>query len=95
MSSLADTLHRLEVKIPDGQGGTTTQVIKLDYAENISGKPLVFATRFEFPNTGKDYILYIATDEEQVYRYDVSTGTYKIVGSNWRDIDLIDGGGAA
>lgn len=95
MSSLADVLHRLEVKIPDGQGGTTTQVIKLDYAENISGKPLVFATRFEFPNTGKEYFLYIATDEEQVYRYDNVTGTYKIVGSNWRDIDLIDGGGAA
>lgn len=97
-ASSTDMAYTLEVKVPDplDKTKTTTQQIRLlvDWKE-VQNKPLVFSSRFEFPNTGNNKFLYIATDENKVYRYDSVNSVYKIIGSDWHDIKLIDCGGAA
>lgn len=53
---------------------------------------VIFKTRHEFPVIGASDKLYVATDENSIYRYDVASRTYKCVGSDFRMLDLIDGG---
>lgn len=53
-----------------------------------------YVTHYEFPNRGKEAALYIATEENKVYRWDQDTATYYCVGSNYEDIKIIDGGEA-
>ena len=90
----SEPLYSLEVKVPDGSGGYTTKKVKLDYEANIDNKPLVFGTRFEFPSIGEEEKIYIATDEQRIYRFDTAESVYRIIGSDWNEIELIDCGGA-
>lgn len=76
---MAQDLFRLEVKIPDGQGGYTTQVVQLDYTENIAGKPLVFCTEAQLPAEGNSIYLYIVTDKSKIVYYDANSKSYKSV----------------
>ena len=91
---MPEIYHRLEVKVPTEDGGYTTRVIKLDYTENISGKPLVFLPRSEFPTVGRENFLYVATDENQIYYFDTDSGTYETLAANFDTINEIDGGDA-
>lgn len=57
-------LYQLEVKLPSGPNGEIrTQVVKLKGLEQVK-----FHTKFEFPNTGSSDLLYVATDENKIYR---------------------------
>ena len=57
-------LYQMEVKLPSGPNGESrTQVVKLKGLEQIK-----FRTRFEFPNTGSSDLLYVAIDENKIYR---------------------------
>jgi hypothetical protein len=57
-------LYQLEVKLPSGSNGEIrTQVVKLKGLEQVK-----FHTKFEFPNTGSSDLLYVATDENKIYR---------------------------
>jgi hypothetical protein len=38
--------------------------------------------------------LYVATDENKIYRWDSTDSIYRVVGSDYNDIKLIDCGGA-
>ena len=93
MSEQSKEYYSLEVKVPNGSGGYTTKKVQLDYATNLVNKPLVFDNHFSFPSVGEPQFLYIATDENQIYRYDENKTIYVIIGSDWHDIDLIDCGG--
>lgn len=97
-----DYAYTLEVKVPDPNDAnkTITKKVRLliDWAE-ITNKPsnlgsTEFMSRFDFPNTGVENVLYVALNENKIYRFDASTKTYKVVGSDWNDIELIDCGGA-
>lgn len=60
---LDDTaLYQLEVKLPSIDGVSQTQVIKLKGSEQ-----LWFSERADFPETGNDIMLYVATDENVIY----------------------------
>ena len=57
-------LYQMEVKLPSGPNGESrTQVVKLKGLAQI-----IFHTRFEFPNTGSSDLLYVATNENKIYR---------------------------
>ena len=57
-------LYQMEVKLPSGPNGESrTQVVKLKGLDQIK-----FHTKFEFPNTGSSDLLYVAIDENQIYR---------------------------
>lgn len=55
-------------------GGTVSGKVKVP--EQVVAAELVFANRFEFPNVGRKDRLYIATDENAAYRFDVSQNVY-------------------
>lgn len=61
-------------------------------AESASSNELIFKNRFEFPTIGNLNLLYIATDENQIYRWDSDTNAYICTGADWHDIEIIDGG---
>lgn len=84
-----EALYQLEVKLPSENGEIRTQVVKLKTEDKLH-----FNTRFEFPNIGDSSLLYIATDENKVYRWDAANMIYRVVGSDYNDIDTIDCGGA-
>lgn len=52
------------------------------------------STISEFPNVGNEACVYIATSENRAYRWDDTAVKYYCVGSDWRDIQMITGGGA-
>lgn len=82
--------YQLEVKLPSGPNGESkTQVIKLAGLEQI-----LFSTKLEFPNTGDSSLLYVATDENKIYRWDNNSMVYKVVGSDYNEIKTINCGGA-
>lgn len=53
---------------------------------------LIFSSYFEFPNIGKADVLYIATDENKQYLWSVTEMRYVATGSDWHDIQIIQGG---
>lgn len=55
-------------------GGGISGAVKT--AEQVAVTELSFASRFEFPNIGRADRLYIATDENAAYRFDISRNIY-------------------
>lgn len=97
-----DYAYTLEVKVPDPNDAnkTITKKVRLliDWNE-ITNKPsglgvLEFKDYFDFPKRGNEQTLYIATNENRIYRYITASNIYKVVGSDWNEIDIIDCGGA-
>ena len=97
-----DYAYTLEIKVPDPNNATKTITKKvrllIDWTE-ITNKPsnlgsTEFKSRFDFPNIGNSNTLYVALNENKIYRFDVNHSSYVVVGSDWNDIDLIDCGGA-
>lgn len=52
------------------------------------------STTQEFPSVGNELCLYIAENENKLYRWDDTTIKYYCVGSDYNDIKIINGGGA-
>lgn len=63
----------------------------LNMAKNIYVKEIEFNNRFEFPSVGKDNMLYVAKDEHKVYIFNSTTLNYEIVGSDYTEIEVIQG----
>lgn len=65
--------------------------IKIDELTNQDVRSsLQFLTHFDFPNIGDTNKLYIATDENKIYRFDDKTLTYKcVVGNTFDEIESI------
>ena len=59
--------------------------------EKSDVRELVFAKRFEFPTDGDPLKLYIATDEDAIYRYDSIKAIYVQLTTSV-DGQIIDGG---
>lgn len=45
-----------------------------------------------FPETGNESCLYVDTSENKVYRWDNESKTYIVVGTNYDNMNIIDGG---
>lgn len=63
-------------------------------AQRVYVKELVFENRFEFPSVGEANKLYIAKDENSIYRWDEDEMVYTALGLQTEDIKLINGGNA-
>lgn len=53
-----------------------------------------FETHHNFPNIGNPNMLYMDKQANKLYRWDTDTLHYYIIGSNYDDIEIIDGGNA-
>lgn len=60
-------------------------------AETVIIKELTFNNRFEFPSIGRSDLMYVATDENRVYRFDEESLTYYCIGSDYNEIEVIQG----
>ena len=54
-------------------------------------KELTFNNRFEFPSIGRSDLMYVATDENRTYRFDEDSLTYYCIGSDYNEIEVIQG----
>lgn len=54
-------------------------------------KELTFNNRFEFPSIGRSDLMYVATDENRTYRFDEESLTYYCIGSDYNEIEVIQG----
>lgn len=52
-------------------------------------KELIFKNYQQFPAIGTADLLYIATDDNSIYRFDEDTLTYMCVGRDYKEIDTI------
>lgn len=59
-----------------------------------NGKVMTYQNHFIFPGIGKENIIYIDQDNNSVYRWDDENVKYYRVGSNYEDIQFINGGDA-
>lgn len=50
---------------------------------------------YQFPNVGNSKYIYVSTDENKVFRWDNETLKYYVIGSDYNDIKIIDGGNAS
>lgn len=67
-----------------------TQQLVEDFGQEVVQK----LTFLEFPNIGDERYLYIDQEMNKSYRWDATNLKYYCVGSNYEDINLVDGGGA-
>ena len=72
-----------------GNNGTVNGDIQK--AENIYVKETEFNNRYEFPSIGKDNIIYVAKDENKIYRFNEDSLTYYCIGSDYNEIEVIQG----
>lgn len=63
----------------------------VDKAENIYVKEIEFNNRYEFPSIGKENMIYVARDENKTYRFDEESLTYYCIGSDYNEIEVIQG----
>lgn len=77
--------------VAESSGGTVCGKIEgvVEKARTVYEQELRFRTYSEFPGIGEADKLYIATDEDTIYRFDTELGAYKAVGGNPADIKEI------
>lgn len=51
-----------------------------------------YGSIYEFPNQGVTSTLYITSDENAAYRWDLSNNRYYCIGRNYQEIEEINGG---
>ncbi len=71
--------------------GGNSIIGNVDKAENIYVKEIEFNNRYEFPSIGKENMIYVARDEHKVYIFNTATIAYEVVGSNYNEIEIIQG----
>lgn len=71
--------------------GGNSVIGNVDKAENIYVKEIEFNNRYEFPSIGKQNMVYVAKDEHKMYIFNTATLAYEVVGSNYNEIEIIQG----
>lgn len=79
-----------------GSINSTTRVngsISGSQAQPSSASPIVIKdSKYEFPTVGDGRCLYISVSENKTYRFDEAQLKYYVVGSDYEDIKIINGG---
>ena len=79
-----------EVAVDNGFVGTEQEWLESLRAEANQ----TYASIYDFPNIGEVGVLYAETTKNKIYRWDSTDQRYYCVGSDWEQIDCIDGGNA-
>ena len=72
-------------------GGSGDIVGNVEKADNIYVKETEFNNRYEFPSIGKPNMIYVAKDENKTYRFNEDSLTYYCIGSDYNEIEVIQG----
>lgn len=76
-------------KVSGAIGGSGKASGAINAANRVYVRELRFANHYEFPNVGEEGCLYIAKDENAVYRYDKQERAYFCVGRDPMMIEAI------
>lgn len=79
-----------EIAVDNGFIGTEQEWLDSLAAEAVSN----YATHYDFPNIGKENMVYIATEENRIYRWSSADTKYFCVGADYSEISIIEGGDA-
>lgn len=71
---------------------TDTVVDNNKYTIEVVLKSNSYACLYDFPNAGESGTIYIAEDTDKTYRWSEEEHIYKCIGSDYNEIDIIDGG---
>ena len=63
---------------------------RMHHIEQTTASIEQFTNKSYFPNIGKESTIYVDAENNTLYRFDVNTKTYYIVGSNYEDIKIIN-----
>lgn len=74
--------------------GTETVVDNQERTIEVKMKPQQYASRFAFPNRGDPAIIYVDIGANASYRWDAETEKYVCIGTDYRQIKIINGGNA-
>lgn len=75
--------------IDGGIRGSVPVEGKIEHPKTVYVRELRFANHYEFPSIGEEECLYIAKDENAVYRYDKQERAYFCVGRDPAQIEAI------
>ena len=73
----------------NGLGNVSGQIGK---AQSVYVRELDFKNRMEFPNIGKENMIYVALDEHAAYIFDGEQNVYHCIVRNYREIGAIQCG---
>lgn len=97
VSNLSGTLSRavglsgaLALGVNPGKYYTKEEIDEM--LQSVSGKIVSATTYLEFPVVGSTDTIYIDSTHNRVYRWDDDSLKYFCVGSDYNEIDIIDGG---
>ncbi len=84
------------VGILSGTVGAQTMNARLNVAESATVASHIYSYNsiYEFPNRGTENSLYIVKSENKSYRWDESAKRYYCVGSDYKEIKIVNGGKA-
>lgn len=79
-------------KISGAVSGSGTIGGQIGKAQNVYVRELDFKNRMEFPNIGKENMIYVALDEHAAYIFDGEQNVYHCIGRDYREIGAIQCG---
>ena len=65
-----------------------------EWLESLKAGFESFGSIYEFPNIGKAGVSYVDTGENRIFRWDEEDTKYYCIGSDWTQINCINGGNA-
>lgn len=80
-----------KMTVSDADLSLKIQEVKDYVDEKVESLHYTADTHLSFPLTGDSKTIYIATNENKTYRWDDTDLKYYCIGSNYNDIDVIDG----
>lgn len=83
-------------KTYEGVSNDATETLVDNKARTIEVKlkPQQYQSKYAFPNRGDPSIIYIDVKDNFSYRWDEETGQYICIGTDYRQIKIINGGTA-
>ncbi len=71
-------------------GGYTGTEEEFCTTMGLSGSAAVFtaSTHLDFPNSGSTYVMYVAKEENKIYRWDDASLQYVCIGSDYTELDI-------
>ena len=88
---LTNVLSSKQEKLTPGEGiQIQDNVVSIDKS-GISGSVFTATSLYEFPSVGNSTFLYVDQSKNKIYRWDPDNLKYYVVGSDYDDIEVVDG----
>lgn len=89
-------MSQAAVRSVNGKTGVVTLTIDdiLGGDDNYYAQMITYNSVYEFPNIGQSLVIYVDSDANRIYRWDNDDKKYYCIGSDWTQINCVNGGNA-